>query len=135
MNSKKFLLAAVVVAVIYFLLGGFFYAWLMKDWLATQCPGMSGEPKLPLVFVACLVYGLLMSYTYPIGFKGGSAVKEGIRFGVIFSLIVNAPSGVFMLAFGQGSVAALFVSLIWEAIAGGVLGIITAKIYGSKAAA
>lgn len=133
MNSKKFLTASLAVTVVYFLLGGFFYAWLMKDWFEAQGGmGAGAEPNIVLIFLATLLYGLLMSYTFPIGYKGGPAVKEGFRFGVIFALIVNGPSTLFMMAMGQCSGPSMIVSWLWEIFCGVLLGIITAKIYGNN---
>ena len=131
MAGKKFWLAAIVVFVAYFLLGWLFYGTLMMDWFAAQNPSGPTEPNVGIIALACLVYGLLMSYTYPLGYKGGAATSEGMRFGILFALIVNAPSGLCIVAMAQCSWPALIVSWIWEIVVGIVLGIITAKIYGS----
>jgi len=131
MAGKKFWSAAIVVAVAYFLLGWLFYGTLMKDWFEAQSTSPVGEPNIGIIALACLVLGLLMSYTYPKGYKGGAASKEGMRFGILFALLVNAPSGLFMVAMAQGTWPALIVCWIWEIIVGAVLGVVTAKIYGS----
>lgn len=127
--SGKFWIAAIVVTVVYFALGGFFYAFLMKDWFATQGTGMSENMNMVYIFLATLAYGLLMAYTYPLGYKGGSAASEGMRFGILFALIVNLPSSLFMMGMGSWTIAAMFVGLIWELLVGMLLGFITAKIY------
>ena len=130
--SSKAWMAGIVVAVIYWLLGGLFYAWLMKDWFAAQSPMPSTmEPNMIVISLMCLMYGLLMAYTYPIGYRGGPSVKEGMRFGILFALIVNGPSGLAMVAMGQWSWAGVIVGWIWEIVVGAVLGIILAKIMGS----
>ena len=135
MNGKSWI-SAVAVAVIYFLLGGLFYGWLMKDWFASQAanPNMA-EPNLVIIALLCLTYGLLMAYTFPFGYKGGSLVKEGLRFGILFSLIVNLPSGLGMVAMGAWTWAGFFVATIWEIIVGAILGIILAKMTGNAARA
>jgi hypothetical protein len=136
MSGKSFL-GGIVVAVIYFLLGGFFYAWLMKDWFAGQSTINMTQPNMALIGLMCLAYGLLMAVTYPIGYRGGSAVKEGLRFGILFALIVNLPSGLSIVAMGSWTMLGFVVGLIWEIVVGAVLGIILAKMVGSvsKAAA
>ncbi len=131
--SGKFWIVAIVVTVVYFLLGGFFYAWLMKDWFAAQGGSMSENMNMAWIFVATLAYGLLMAYTYPFGYKGGSAGKEGVSFGVLFALIVNLPSGLFMMGMGSWTIAAMLVGLIWEIVVGALLGFLTAKLYGASA--
>lgn len=135
MNNGKTWLGGLVVAVIYFLLGGLFYGHLMKDWFAVQMPSMAAEPNLALIALACLAYGLLMAYTYPIGYRGGQATKEGMRFGILFALIVNVPSSLFMMAMSQCSWPGMMVSWIWEIVVGAVLGILLAKILGGSARA
>jgi len=80
----------------------------------------------------CLMYGLLMAYTYPIGYRGGAAMSEGWRFGVLFALIVNGPSGLAMVAMGGWSWIGLIVGWIYEIVVGAVLGIVLAKIYGDS---
>ncbi len=134
MGNKKCWLATLAVTVAYFLLGGLFYGLLMKDWFASQAEHAGMEPNMPIIALACLVYGILMAYTYPLGYKGGSAGKEGVRFGILFGLIVNGPSGLFMLAMAQCNWPALIVSWVWEVIVGAVLGVLIAKIYGESAA-
>jgi hypothetical protein len=135
MNGKKFWISALVVTVMYFLLGGFFYAWLMKDWFAAQGSSMSENMNMAWIFVATLSYGLLMAYTFPLGYKGGSAAKEGVRFGILFALIVNLPSSLFMMGMGSWTIAGMVVGLIWEILVGAWLGFITAKVYGGAAKA
>lgn len=133
--SGKFWIVAIVVTVVYFLLGGFFYAWLMKDWFAAQGGSMSENMNIGWIFAATLSYGLLMAYTYPFGYKGGSAVKEGVNFGVLFALIVNLPSSLFMMGMSSWTIAAMLVGLIWEIVVGALLGFIAAKVYGETARA
>ena len=131
MNSK-FWIVTIVVTVAYFVLGGFFYAWLMKDWFAAQGMSMSESMSMGWIFAATLAYGLLMAYTFPLGYKGGPAVVEGVRFGVLFALIVNLPSSFFIMSQGQWTVLAMLVGLIWEIVVGALLGFLTAKLYGTS---
>ena len=135
--NGKFWISGIVVTVLYFLLGWLFYGILMASTFMTAgTPGMRAEPLYGVIFLATLAYGFLMAYTFPIGYKGGTAGSEGMRFGILFALIIKLPSGLFMMAFSEGyTVKALVIGLIWEIIVGAVLGVITAKIYGSAAKA
>ena len=41
------------------------------------------EPIVALGFVVILIQGLLLSYAFPVFYRGGSAVKAGLRFGLL----------------------------------------------------
>lgn len=137
MSAKKFWISGLVVTVVYFLAGWLFYGLLLSSMFMQQgTPGMRPEPSIPLIFLSCLAYGVLMAFMYPHGYQGGDTTKEGMRFGILFALIVNLPAGIGMLAFTEYYTLKEFViGTIWEMIIGAVLGIITAKVYGSSAKA
>ena len=137
MNGKKFWISALVVSVIYFFAGWLFYGILMANvFMPENMPGSRPMPLVTFVALSCLVYGLLMAFIYPYGYKGGDTTKEGMRFGILFALIVNLPAGLSMYAFLETyTVRALVIGTIWEVIIGAAMGIITAKVYGSTAKA
>ncbi len=132
MDGKKCVLATVTVFVLYFLLSGFFYAFLMKDWFEGQSLTPGVEPNMVWITVMCLVYAGLMAYTFPKGYRGGTAVSEGAKFGVLFALIAWLPSSLAMHAMGQCTIMSVVVSMIWEIAMGALLGIVVAKLYGAK---
>ena len=132
--SAKFWSAGVLVGVLYFLLGWLVYGIIFAGIFAGEgTPGMRAVPVFWLIFLASLSYGLLMSYTFPIGYKGGRATREGMRFGILFALIVNLPTIFFMGAmYEHATFATSVLTLIIELIIGAVLGVVTARIYGSS---
>ena len=132
--SAKFWSAGVLVGVLYFLLGWLVYGIIFAGIFAGEgTPGMRAVPIIWLISLASLSYGLLMSYTFPIGYKGGRATREGMRFGILFALIVNLPTIFFMGAmYEHATFATSVLTLIIELIIGAALGVVTARIYGSS---
>jgi len=44
---------------------------------------MLAESNLFFIILGVLILTVLMAYMYPQGYKGGSPLKEGLRFGVV----------------------------------------------------
>ena len=134
MNSKKFWISGLIVAVIYFFAGWFFYGILMASvFMPVGVPGMRPEPLVAFIALSCLAYGLLMAFTYPYGYQGRNTYLEGLRFGVLFALIINLPVSLSMYAFLEMyTMQALAIGTAWEVVTGAAMGILTAKIYGSS---
>ena len=40
-----------------------------------------------LLLVAYIILALLMSYMYPLGYKGGKPIVEGLRFGIVIGIL------------------------------------------------
>ncbi len=95
MNVKKFVLAWVAAVVVTFLLGVLWHLFLLADFNEVQEQALAREePNMPVVIVGYLILGFLMAFVYPIGYKGGSPVKEGFRFGALIGLIWVLPMSV-----------------------------------------
>jgi len=78
MNVKKFVLAWVVAFVVTFLLAVLWHLFLLADFYEVQSQALAREePNMAVIIVGYLILGFLMALVYPIGYKGGSPVKEG----------------------------------------------------------
>ena len=136
MNVKKLILASLGGGIVTFLLGGFWHAWLMADFYQTHGAALNrAEPNMIMVALGSLVIAVLMAYTFPIGYKGGSAVKEGFRFGALIGLIWYLP--LTLIINGVTSYPPLVVVIVdsaWHIVEQGVVGIVIAFIYGTSAA-
>jgi hypothetical protein len=130
MMGKKFWLAAIAAFIMYLVLGGIWYAWLMKDWYAANAPSGSMEPNMAWIVIGCLIVGLLFSWGYPRGYQGGAPMKEGMRYGIFFALVLSAYL-FFEYAGGNFGMQVIWVTLIYEVIAGAIIGSVVGKIYGS----
>ena len=76
----------------------------------------------------------LMSYAYPIGYKGGTPVKEGLRFGILVGLLVALPLNLILHGVWKVTLAGSLVDSIYHVIEQIVGGIIIALIYGNTSA-
>ncbi len=95
MNVKKFVLAWMGAVVVALLLAFGWHLFLLGDFYQAQSQALAREePNFPFIFVALLILYFLMALVYPIGYKGGSPVKEGFRFGGLIGLIWVLPKSV-----------------------------------------
>ena len=73
-----------------------------------------------------------MAYMYPQGYKGGSPLKEGLRFGVVIGLLWILPYNVIMIGVVGTSKTLVVVDALWHIVEQGVGGIVIGYIYRSK---
>ena len=46
------------------------------------------EPSVALGFVAILIQGLLLSYAFPLVYRGGDPVRAGVKFGLVMGIFL-----------------------------------------------
>ena len=135
MNAKKLILASLAGGVVTFLLGGLWHAIILADFYETHSAALARpEANMMMVALGSLVIAVLMAYTYPIGYKGGSAVKEGFRFGALVGLIWVLPVSSMCSGVCNYPLVAVIVDSAWHIVEQGVVGIVIALIYGTAAA-
>ena len=135
MNAKKLILASLAGGVVTFLLGGLWHAIILADFYETHWAALARpEANMMMVALGSLVIAVLMAYTYPIGYKGGSAVKEGFRFGALVGLIWVLPVSLIFSGVWNYPLVAVIVDSAWHIVEQGVVGIVIALIYGTAAA-
>ncbi len=133
MNVKKFVLAWVAAVVVTFLLGVLWHLFLLADFNEVQEQALAREePNMVFVFVGHLILGFLMALVYPIGYKGGSPVKEGFRFGALIGLIWILPLSVILHGVWNLPLTGVIVDSAWHVIEEGVGGIAIARVYGRQ---
>lgn len=134
MNTKKILLATAAAFVVLFAIDYIWFEYLFKDWYMEHMNAPSDE-NIPLHAFAELCYALLLAWIYPLGYKQGSNMSQGIKYGVLMGLVYSLPSSLHMHASMGGS---------WEIpcffIANGIIvsvaaGIAIAMVYGAKSSA
>ena len=137
MDTKKFLLASLAGAVAMFLLGGLWHAVLLKDFYAAQFGAtVRSEPVVLFSFLGYLSLGILMSFVFPAGYKGGSTVKEGFRFGLLMGLMSHLPfSLVFYANTTSYTLNHVLLDGAWHVVEQGIGGIVIAAIYARRARA
>ncbi|HLG33834.1 MAG TPA: hypothetical protein VI757_03055 [Bacteroidia bacterium] len=131
MNTKKFLLATLAAFVALFVVNSLWFGVIFKDWFMENMKSPSDE-NIPMHGFAELCYGALLAWIYPLGFKQGTAMSQGMKFGLLMGLVYSLPGSLHMHASMGGT---------WEVpcffIANGILvsiiaGIAVAMVYGGK---
>ena len=133
MNVKKFVLAWVAAVVVTFLLAVLWHLFLLADFYEVQTQALAREePNMPVVIVGHLILGFLMAFVYPMGYKGGSPVKEGFRFGALIGLIWILPMSVIIHGLWNYPLTGVIVDSVWHIVEEGIAGIGIALVYGRQ---
>jgi len=130
MNTQKMFLAVVVGFIVMFALAGLFHLVIMGDFFREK---LGGEPMMQHVILSYLILAILMAYIYPHGYKGGSFVKEGLRFGILMGLMARLPLEVIQLGYGRADVSFVVIEAVWHMVEQGIGGIAIAYMYGRSA--
>ncbi len=88
MNVKPFLLGAVSYLLVVFPVAYIWHLVVFKSIYDELGYFSREEPIIALGFLAITVQGLLLSYLYPFFQRGGSAVKDGLRFGFLTGIFL-----------------------------------------------
>lgn len=84
-----------------------------------------------ILLLAYIVLALIMAYIYPLGYKGGKPILEGLRFGMIIGILWVFPHELAMMGAHEGkSILYVLQNSGWHIIEQGIGGIIIGLIYG-----
>jgi hypothetical protein len=132
MNLKKFLLATVGYIVVTFVIAAGWHLALFKDLYEALGIFTRKEPLIHLGVISMILQGLVLAYVYPIGYQGGSPVKEGLKFGLLMGIFMGS-NAVFAEA-GKQQVSSLSTWLILESVyyllQFSLVGVVIGSIYG-----
>lgn len=135
MNGKKWFLAGLLGFVVIFILSSLWYMVIMAGFYKTQNAEIMREQfNFPFIVLGYLVLAFLMSYIYPIGYKGGPPVKEGLRFGVLVGLLVYLTTNLTLYGVWNFTLAGALVDAGYHVVEEVVGGIVIALVYGTAAA-
>jgi len=131
MNINNIILGTLGAVVVMFGLGVLWHLSLFPDWYKTIQYASRPEILVPFMFLGELLRAFFMVIIYPYGYKGGSAVKEGLRFGVLMSLFL---AGVIVPWFYGLHVITSFWCLallegLFLLVSGALAGIVIALVY------
>ena len=96
-----------------------------------------GERAAPLIgyhLLAFLITAFLMSYLYPLIYRGGPAWKEGLRVGVIMALFVSLPENLHVYAMTNISFVKLLFPALWVLVIWGMAGVVIGVVYDGSLA-
>ena len=137
MTAKNRILATLVGFIVMFLLGWFFYGFLLMDFYASNAGSASGvmRPDDDMVWWALILGNLFQTYflvyifgnwanitTFPDGFKAGGVI--GLILGLAFNLTMFATTNIMNMT---ATLVDPIVSAVMMAITGGVVGIMLGR--------
>jgi hypothetical protein len=135
MNGKKWFLGGLAGFAVMFALSGLWYMVLMSKFYRAQDQGIMREQfNFLFLVLGYVVLAFLMSLIYPIGYKGGSLVKEGLRFGVLIGLVVWLTANLTLHGVLNNTLASALVDSVWHIVEQGIGGIVIALVYGKSSA-
>ena len=132
MNIKKFSMA---VATSFIVMSVFAWLWhegILKSFYVKYITSRLAEPNGLFVLLGFLILAVIMAYIYPYVYKGGSPLKEGLRFGIVIGLLWFLPFNVLMIGVVGKSGILVVVDGIWRMVEQGAGGIVIGYIYRSK---
>jgi len=138
MEPKKMIGAWLGSFLVMFLLSYVWYDALMGEFYAKNYSNINlpmEDFSMPLIIVGYLIQAFMLAYIFPIGFGGGPAVKEGLRFGVILGVLFGLPGAFIFAAVYKMPLEANLIDAIYHIVEFAAGGIVIAKVYGSGAAA
>jgi len=132
MNVKKLVMSAIAGFVVMFIISGLWYMVLMKGYYNNQFADVyRPEFKMVWIVIGYLVWAFLMAYIYPIGYKGGPPVKEGLKFGILVGLISVLPIGLVLYGAHTVPLTGTLVDAIYHVVEKGIGGIVIGVVYGN----
>ncbi len=130
---KKLVPAWLAATITAFALSLVWHLLLMADFYADHAQAVArAEPDFRFIILGYVVLGLLMAIAYPIGYKGGSPIAEGFRFGALFGLIWILPWSLIIVGIWNVSFAGVAVDALWHVVEEGIAGIAVAYAYGKS---
>lgn len=117
--------------IVMFGLSGLWHTVIMADYYVSFLEAVTRpEPNFLMVGNGYLALAILMGWTYPLGYSGGSALAEGARFGAVIGLLWILPFSLVLSGILEVSVAQVAVDSAWHILEGAAGGIILAHGYG-----
>jgi hypothetical protein len=127
---KKLLFATLGSFLFLLVINAVLYPLFFPDGPPERYAGARPAPLLMYHLLAFLITAFLMSYLYPLIYRGGSAWKEGLRAGVIMGLFVSLPENLHVFAMTNVSFIRLLFPAIWVTVIWGLAGVVIGLIYG-----
>lgn len=89
---KKFLLATAFYSIVT-MIHGFTWHFNFFPELYAQLGVYNRDPPIiPLGFASMVIQGIVLAYLYPLWYRGGSPIFEGIKFGLILGVFLFSVS-------------------------------------------
>lgn len=140
MFSKRTLIGGLVAFLVLFIANWLLWGLIfMSTWESMTTVPLNTEPDMVWLTIGYLVYGWLFAYIYPLGYEGGGAAGEGIRFGVVMWGVASLATGMVMQSFTPDSMTAFifgqFVNLVVYVLMGIALAMVMERFVEPETAA
>ena len=133
MNGGK-VTGAIAAFAVMFPLSFIWHEVLMGDYYAEILASVArAEPNLVLIGGGYLITAVVMAYVYPIGYKGGSGVGEGLRFGALIGLLWWLPANVVLAGVYETTLVSGLVDGAWHIAEGAAGGIVIGMLHARGA--
>jgi hypothetical protein len=129
---KKLLLATLGSFIFLLLVNAALFPVFFPDGPPERYVSMRPAPQVLYHLLAFLITAFLMSYLYPLVYRGGKAWKEGLRVGVIMALFVSLPENLHLYALTNVSFIKLLFPALWVTVVWGLAGVVIGIIYGGS---
>lgn len=133
MDTKKMTMAWLGAFVVMFILSYVWHVPLMGEYYAENYAEVNlPEEEFSMLYLITgyLIMSFMMSYMYPLGFGGGSAIKEGLRFGAMLGIFMSFSKAFIFAAVYKMPLDANLYDAVYHVIELAIGGIVIAKIYG-----
>jgi hypothetical protein len=133
MNGKRFILAGLAGFAVLFAIGALWHIVALGNFYAAH--SKFTIDNMAFVIIGLFLTGFLLSFIYPLGYRGKSPALEGYRFGILMGAVWMVPTG-FVIFLGAGIMSpnAFLVDFLWHILVEeGIAGLVIGLIYGKKA--
>ena len=128
MGSK--LMSVVGAFVVMLGLSGLWHQVLMGEYYAAILPSVArAEPNIVVIALGYLITVAVMTQLYPVGYKGGSGVSEGLRFGAVIGLLWWLPANVVLSGVYETTLASGLVDGVWHVVEGAAGGVVIGVVH------
>jgi hypothetical protein len=129
LNIPRLLLAAIVAAAFLTLCGGLLVPIIFPAGSAPATGFERAEPVFPVHVMAWFLTSALLAWIFPIGYRGGVAWAEGLRFGMLLGLLNGLPDALHTWADIDTVAAGLVTRVLWNVITWGIAGALIGTVY------
>lgn len=128
MDRKKFLQATLAGGITMWILAGLWHELVMASFYTSETHAK--HEGIGIILLAYILLGLLMAYLYPLAYRGGQPLREGVRFGAIVGILWVLPHELAMAGAHGESISYVFKNAAWHTIEQGIGGIVIGFVYG-----
>jgi hypothetical protein len=135
MNIKKLTIATLASFVTMFIIAGVTHVVIFKTWFLNH-PGMEAninraDPMMQYAIIAGLIVAFVMSYLYPKGVEGKSKIMQGLKFGIMVSILLFSCPLIQYAFTTTLSRSAILMDGVLHAAEQGLGGVVIALVYGN----